>query len=197
MGGFAMYVLLLCSIISFAVMIERLFYYSRRSQIRLEEFMDHIREFLKKGNIKSAQEYCEQGRAPFVNVVRAALDASHKSEQEITNATERQIAIEIRKLEKYTAIVGTIGSIAVYIGLFGTVLGIIRVFHDIAANSSGATNVVIGGIAEALVCTAAGLCVSIPAVVTYNYFTKRIDGFITDMELCASEINELVGVTHK
>ena len=105
---------------------------------------------------------------------------------------ERAIVIETNLLERYTTIVGTIGSVAVYIGLFGTVLGIMRAFHDISISGSGGINVVINGIAESLVCTAAGLCVAVPAVIAYNYFIKRIDGFITDMELCASETMDLV-----
>jgi biopolymer transport protein ExbB/TolQ len=89
--------------------------------------------------------------------------------------------------------VATIGNTAVYIGLFGTVLGIIRAFSDIAAAGAGGMSVVIGGVAEALVCTATGLFVAIPAVIAYNYFTKRVERFVTDMELCASEVIDLIG----
>jgi biopolymer transport protein ExbB/TolQ len=89
-------------------------------------------------------------------------------------------------------VVGTIGSTAVYIGLLGTVWGIIRTFNDIAKHGSGGLNVVIAGISEALICTAAGLVVAIPAVMAYNYFLKRIAKFVTDMELCASETSSLL-----
>ena len=105
---------------------------------------------------------------------------------------ERQIVIEISKLELRTAVVGTIGSTAVYIGLLGTVFGIIKTFQDITLAGSSGINVVIQGISEALVCTAAGLFVAIPAVIAYNYFTKRISGFVTDMELCASEMTSII-----
>ncbi len=106
---------------------------------------------------------------------------------------DREITIETIRLERYTSIVGTIGNTAVYIGLFGTVLGIIRAFHDIAAAGAGGMSIVIGGVAEALVCTAMGLLVAIPAVIAYNYFMKRVDRFINDMELCASELGDLIG----
>ena len=105
---------------------------------------------------------------------------------------EREITIETIQLERYTSIVGTIGNIAVYIGLFGTVLGIIRAFHDIANVGGGGMNIVIGGVAEALICTATGLSVAIPAVVAYNYFSKRIDNFVNDMEMAASELLDLI-----
>jgi biopolymer transport protein ExbB/TolQ len=110
---------------------------------------------------------------------------------------ERAITIETVNLERYTSIVGTIGSTAVYIGLFGTVLGIIRAFRDISVSRAAGINVVIGGISEALICTAAGLLVAVPAVIAYNYFVKKIDGFVTDMELCASEANDLLNIKQK
>ena len=110
----------------------------------------------------------------------------------MSNAMEREITIETSDLERYIGIVGTIGNIAVYIGLFGTVLGIIRAFHDISMAGAGGMSIVIGGVAEALVCTATGLAVAIPAVIAYNYFSKRVDRFVDDMELCASELIDLI-----
>jgi biopolymer transport protein ExbB/TolQ len=79
----------------------------------------------------------------------------------------------------------------VYIGLFGTVLGIIKAFQEIAKSGAGGINVVISGISEALVCTAAGLCVAVPAVIAFNYCMKKVDLAVTDMELCASELKDL------
>jgi biopolymer transport protein ExbB/TolQ len=125
-------------------------------------------------------------------VVCTGLELYGHSEKEISNAMEREITIETTKLERYTGVVGTIGNTAVYIGLFGTVLGIIRAFHDIAAAGAGGMSIVIGGVAEALVCTATGLFVAIPAVIAFNYFTKKVEYFIDDMELCASELIDLI-----
>jgi len=122
----------------------------------------------------------------------AGLKVVTHSEKIISNAMERETTVEILKLEKFTSVVGTIGNVAVYIGLFGTVLGIVRAFHDISSIGAGGINVVIGGVAEALICTATGLLVAVPAVVSYNYFTKRVDDFINDMELTASELIDLI-----
>ena len=102
--------------------------------------------------------------------------------------------METTELERYTSIVAPIGNTAVYIGLFGTVLGIIRAFHDISVAGAGGMAIVIGGVAEALVCTATGLFVAIPAVIVFNYFTRRVERFVTDMELCASEFIDLIQV---
>lgn len=190
-GGFTMYILLFCSVLSLAVIVGRLIYYRKRSRRRRAEFMLTIREALEKGNTKKVIDVCKNTDTPFSNVVSAGLSLQNPTERELSHAMEREVAIETTRLERFTAIVGTIGSIAVYIGLFGTVLGIIRAFEDISMGGVKGTNVIIGGISEALVCTATGLCVAIPAVVAYNYFIKRIDNFVTDMELCASEIKDL------
>jgi biopolymer transport protein ExbB len=192
-GGFTMYVLLLCSIISIAIFLERVMYYRRLSKIGRVEFMKAIRRALSTKNVEKAAEICRLTPAPFSHVVYSGLEICNRTGKEISNAMEREITVETTKLERYTTIVATIGNTAVYIGLFGTVLGIIRAFHDISAAGAGGMSIVIGGVAEALVCTATGLFVAIPAVIAYNYFTKRVEYFITDMELCASEFFDMIG----
>jgi len=192
-GGFTMYILLFCSLISIAIFLERLMYYRKLSKIKRNEFMVAMRRAVNNKNMERAAEICRITPAPFSQVVHAGLELYNRSGKEIFNAMEREITVATAKLERYTSIVATIGNTAVYIGLFGTVLGIIRAFHDISAAGAGGMSIVIGGVAEALVCTATGLFVAIPAVIAYNYFTKRVERFITDMELCASEFMDLIG----
>jgi len=196
-GGLTIYILLLCSVISIAIIIERVLYYKRRSKVKRPAFMLNVSKEIKGGNINGALEACKNTDTPFSSVVHSGLNLHGHNEVVITNTMERQIIIETTKLERYTSIVGTIGSTAVYIGLFGTVLGIVRAFHDISVSGTGGLSVVINGIAEALACTATGLCVAVPAVIAYNYFIKKIDNFITDMELCASETMDLLGIKQK
>jgi len=196
-GGFTMFILLAFSILSIAIIIERVVYYRMRSRVKRKEFMAAIRKEVETGNIKKALELSKGVNAPFATVVYSGLSFYGHDEKEISNNMDREIVIETTTLEKFTAIVGTIGSVAVYVGLFGTVLGIIRAFHDISASGAGGISVVINGISEALACTAAGLCVAVPAVIAYNFFIKKIDNFIKDMELCASEIMDLVTVKKK
>src|SRR3989338_4296802 len=191
-GGPITYLLILCSIVSVAVILERLFYYSMRSRISRVNFMKVIREQLEKGDMKKALMICHSAKTPFAAVVTVGLNSSHLDEKEISDALEREITIQANDLEERTAIVGTIGSTAVYIGLLGTVWGIIATFRDISQMGSGGINVVIHGISEALVCTASGLFVAIPAVAAYNYFVKRIEWFVMDMDLCASELAGLI-----
>jgi biopolymer transport protein ExbB len=196
-GGVTIYVLILLSVISVAIIFERSVYYRRRSRVDRHSFMARIKKELEKNDIKGAQDICRLDDTPFSKVVYAGLVLHGHSEVVISNAMEREVTIETTKLERYTSIVGTIGSTAVYIGLFGTVLGIIRAFQDISKTGSGGIDVVINGISEALVCTAAGLCVAVPAVIAYNYFIKKIDSFVVDMELCVSEMMDLLSFSTK
>ena len=192
MGGFTMYILLMCSVISIAVIFNRMLYYRAKSRISRRAFMEKVGKDVVAGGVENAVAFCKKADTPFANVALAGLKVVAHSEKILTNAMERETTIEILKLEKFTSVVGTIGNVAVYIGLFGTVLGIVRAFHDISSIGAGGINVVIGGVAEALICTATGLLVAVPAVVAYNYFTKRIDDFINDMELTASELLDII-----
>lgn len=197
-GGFTMIVLLASSVLSIAIILERIIFYRKKARLKRKDFMLTIRQELKKKELNQAMKICEDSNAPFARVTYAGLSFFGCSEKEISNNMERQIIIETTILERFTAIIGTIGSVAVYIGLFGTVVGIIRAFHDISASGSGGgISVVISGISEALACTAAGLCVAVPAVVAYNYFMKKIDDFIKDMELAASETMDLISAIKK
>jgi len=192
-GGFTMYILLFCSVLSVAILLERIIYYRKRSKTKRAEFMIRTAKALKGGDIERAIEICKETLAPFSKVVYSGLQLHGHHEKEISNAMEREITVETTHLERYTSIVGTIGNTAVYIGLFGTVLGIVRAFHDIASAGAGGMNIVIGGVSEALVCTAAGLFVAIPAVIAFNYFIRKVEHFTNDMELCASELMDLIG----
>ncbi len=192
MGGFTMYVLLFCSVLSLGVIIDRLASFARKGRVARAGFMDRIRDELKRRDVERAVKICQDTEAPFAKVVQAGLEKAGRPEKVVGGVMERQIAVEVGKLERLTSIVATIGNIAVYIGLFGTVLGIIRAFQDIAAAGSGGMDVVIAGVAEALVSTAAGLAVAVPSVVLYNYFTRRVERFVADMELAASETAELI-----
>jgi len=193
MGGFTMYVLLFCSVLSLGVIIDRLISYGKKSRAKRPVFMDRIKGELRRKDIEKALEICRDTEAPFAKVVQAGLEKAGRTEKTVTGVMERQIAIEEGKLERLTSIVATIGNVAVYIGLFGTVLGIIRAFQDISAAGTGGMDVVIGGVAEALITTATGLAVAVPSVVLFNYFSRRIERFVGDMELAASEAAELIG----
>lgn len=200
-GGVTMYVLILYSVISIAIIIERILYYHRRSSVKREDFMTDIKSQLSKDSSRHAMSacisICKDASTPFANVVCTGLNAYGKGEKEISSSMDRSIVVETNMLSRFTAVVGTIGSTAVYIGLLGTVFGIMRTFHDISKTGSGGMSVVINGLSEALISTAAALCVAVPAVIAYNYFINKINNFIADMELCASETLDLIASKQK
>lgn len=191
-GGVTMVVLLILSVVSVAIILERYIFYHCKAKLKRKDFMLKIRQELKTGGVKSALGICKAANAPFVQVVYAGLSFFDCSEKEISNNMERQIIIETVTLERFTSVIGTIASVSVYIGLLGTITGILKAFRDVAASGSSGISVIIGGLSEALSTTAAGLTIAIPAVAAYNYSMKKIEDFIKDMELAASETMDLI-----
>ena len=137
MGGFTMYILLLCSILSLGVILDRVASYWRKSRVKRPQFMEKIKNELRQKDLARAVEICRDTEAPFAKVVLAGLEKAGRTEKLVTGVMERQITVEVGKLERLTSIVATIGNIAVYIGLFGTVLGIIHAFRDISIAGNG------------------------------------------------------------
>lgn len=187
MGGITMYVLIACSVITIGIIIER---YAMLLRIRSEGnlTLDTVRQCILDDKVGDAAHFCT-GKADVVSaVLSAGLSQWGKGDRLLSAAMEREIGAQTVRMERYIGVLGTIGSVAVYIGLFGTVLGIMRALHDIGSFAiGGGMNVAIKGVAEALICTAAGLVVAVSAVVAYNYFVRRISVIVADMELAASE----------
>ncbi|MFA5350480.1 MAG: MotA/TolQ/ExbB proton channel family protein [Candidatus Omnitrophota bacterium] len=196
-GGVTMVVLLAISVVSVAIILERVIFYRSKSRLKRKDLMLRIRHEIKKGGINPAMKICKDSNAPFAQVVYAGLNFFDCSEKEISNNMERQIIIETVILERFTSVIGTIASVSVYIGLLGTITGILRAFHDVSISGSSSISVIIGGISEALSTTAAGLTIAVPAVAAYNYCMKKIDDFIKDMELAASETMDLISAIKK
>ena len=193
-GGFTMYILLFCSIVSITVIVERLLAIRAKTRKDPAAFMGKLTAALSGGDISGAKALCAEEKSPFSNVAAAGIKAYGKSAEKVANSMDRQITVEVKSLERALSILGTLGSTVVYIGLFGTVLGIIRSFQLIAqtAGGQGGMDTVITGIAEALICTATGIMVAVPAVIAYNLLTKRVENLATDMELVASETADLL-----
>jgi biopolymer transport protein ExbB/biopolymer transport protein TolQ len=183
---------------SIGVMIDRwIAYRAARKQSRV--FAPAVALALKDGKIDEAISIAEQNkRSHLAKVVTAGLQEfqAHQGSTEISGETieaskralERASAIVHAELKRGVSSLATIGSTAPFVGLFGTVLGIINAFHGIASAKATGLAAVAGGIAEALVTTAFGLFVAVPAVWMFNYFTNRIDGFDVEMENSSSEL---------
>src|SRR5206468_1563036 len=153
----------------------------------------------KEGKIEEAISVAEQNkRSHLAKVVEAGLQEfrAHAVSREIAGeqiessrrACERAEAIVHAELKRGLSGLATIGSTAPFVGLFGTVLGIINAFRGISEQKSTGLGAVAGGIAEALVTTAVGLFVAIPAVWMYNFFTSKVEGFDVEMDNSSSEL---------
>ena len=190
--------LLIMSAWSVGVMIDRwIAYQAARKQSRV--FAPAVAGALKEGKIDEAISIAEQNkRSHLAKVVTAGLQefSAHEVSREIPGedieaskrALERAAAIVHAELKRGVSSLATIGSTAPFVGLFGTVLGIINAFHGISTQKSTGLGAVAGGISEALVTTAIGLFVAIPAVWVYNYFSGKIEAFDVEMDNSSSEL---------
>lgn len=187
-GGGILYVLILCSVLTVAVIIQKILIFRRISLSDRTGLLERVKSRVTSGDLDGAKNECLAETGPFSNVLYAGLSQYGKSDAAVESAMERSISEEVMKLEEYTGVVGTIGNTAVYVGLFGTVFGIMKAFHDISTMGQGGMNTVIIGVSEALIATAMGLLVAIPSVVAFNYFMTRIDRIMKELEICASEL---------
>jgi biopolymer transport protein ExbB len=169
-AGWVLWLLIVLSVASVAVMLER-FWYLRKHRLDKRVLVADMRALLANAD----------------QCIRATcVDAPPAGEDRLAAAMDGAKARERLRLERRLAFLATLGSNAPFIGLFGTVLGIIKAFHDLAANQGGAgPSVVMAGISEALVATAVGLMVAIPAVVAFNYFSRRVRVFMAQVDWMA------------
>jgi biopolymer transport protein ExbB/TolQ len=172
-GTWVLWLLILLSIISVIIMVERAMTYYH-SRFRDEEFIQELQPCLVKSDWTRAKALCESSRALEPQILLAGLNQVANGKDSANEAMEAERIRVNLQLSKGLNFLGTLGANAPFIGLFGTVLGIIHAFKDLALAEGGGGPAVMAGIAEALVATAVGLLVAIPAVVTYNYFHGRL-----------------------
>lgn len=193
-SSFTLVILLFCSILTLTFAVERWWYY-RSIRINHENFMASLRTLLEGSKYPEALKLATSTPGPVAALMRVALTHRTKSKGEVAALLNAHQIEERVKLERFLGILGTMGNTAPFIGLFGTVVGIIKAFHDLAVSGSGGPSVVAAGIAEALVATAGGLAVAIPAAVLFNYFLKRVKDLSSAMEASAIKVLVYMGMT--
>ena len=192
LGGAAMAVIVACSILSIAVAAERLIaLWSVGAQARgLGEL---VSRHLFRGDLEEARKACERSRSVAADIFLSGFSRHGRTSFEaVTSAVERERMQISLRLRSHVWILGTIGATAPFVGLFGTVWGIMKAFHDMAASGQGGFAVVAGGISEALVTTAGGILVAVEAVVLYNYFQTRLGRTNVELRLVTDEFLELL-----
>ncbi len=184
-------VLLACSVLSGAIILERWVSLTRANFSR-ETLLAKLQKLLADNRIDQAVDYCEGLHKPIGKVMGALLEFAQQNRSSDRERLERHVDRLIRKetahFMRYLTVLGTIGSVAPFVGLLGTVVGIIHAFRAISENAGGGPGVVANGIAEALITTALGLFVAIPAVVGYNMYIRKIERISQDMELASEEV---------
>jgi len=201
MGGVAIavvIVLLIMSVYSIAIMVERYLTYSAAKK-QSREFAPRVAQALKNDRIEEAINISDKHRKSHLAMVvssglqefrahEASTDISGDEIEASKRALQRAIAIKTAEFKRGLSGLATIGSTAPFVGLFGTVFGIINAFRGMKNAESAGIAAVAGGISEALFTTALGLLVAVPAVWLFNYFTGKVDGFVVEMDNSASEL---------
>jgi biopolymer transport protein ExbB len=196
-GGLMMWLLLVVSAAGIAVFIERFLHY-HRAQINSVEFINGVKNVLKKDNLMEAVSICDATPGPIPRLVKTAILAREKGREGVREALEEAGLVEVPQLEEKLNVLATIAQIAPLMGLLGTVLGFIKVFTSIQEAGLYAHMAQLsGGIWEALICTAAGLAIAIPGYAGYNYLVSRVNSIVMDMEKVSSEILNLLTETRK
>jgi len=194
-GGFTMILLVLCSITVVAVVIERLVFFGQQHADG-RELLREIGGRVAIDDLPGALTICERSTGMLPRILSYGIERADKSRADITDALTIALMDNVGSLERNLAIIGTIAVIAPFVGLFGTVLGIIRAFQDIAASGNSTPAVVAAGVSEALVTTAAGLLVAVISVVAFNYFKTRIKAYNQEMIVAANSLAEMLYFHH-
>jgi biopolymer transport protein ExbB/TolQ len=182
-GGYVIAILAVCSIISVKVIIEKFVAFAGIREKIINDLKQKTLNSIENQDLSettfllktiSWKSFMMRIKSPLAVVLRYIVDNTKENNEELTENSFLQLDKEIAKLEKGLGVLATLGSVSPFIGLFGTVLGIISSFNALAINNAGNYTQVMSGISDALIATAAGLFVAVPAVMFYNYFMKRL-----------------------
>ncbi len=184
-GGPLMAPLALCSVLAFAVILERLINL-RTKKVLVPEVVHLVETIRGPADIDMALAILDRHPGGLSNVVRAAIENRDLSREEVRNIVLDVGRGEAKRIEKGQVVLEAVAGIAPLLGLLGTVLGMIRVFRVIALVGVGNANALSGGISQALITTAVGLSVAIPALAAFHYFSNKISEIVLDMERIAS-----------
>jgi biopolymer transport protein ExbB len=196
-GGIMMYPLLLSSILGLTIIIER-FIVLRKKKILVPEITAVIDKINEIENFSLVRSVCEKFKGPFSQITMSCIDNRDLPPEELRVLIEDEGRQQVRTLNRGLGTIETIAGIAPLMGLLGTVIGMIKVFDIIQSLGVGQARALSGGISEALITTAAGLMIGIPALIFYNYLNSRSESLILDIEkYIVLLLNKIVRLNHK
>ncbi|GAB3475766.1 MotA/TolQ/ExbB proton channel family protein [Marinomonas epiphytica] len=190
-GGVFMWPLLACSIIALAIILER-FWTLRKARIAPTGLLNEVMTRLRDDRMNVEYIRSMQNSAGLPSVFAVGLLNSKHGRSVMKESIEEAASHVIHELERFMSTLGTIAAIAPLVGLLGTVVGMIKVFSVLMENGAGNTALLAGGISEALLTTAAGLAVAIPALIFHRFFIRRIDEMVVTMEQQSTKLVDLL-----
>ena len=191
-GGWLMWPIILCSVAAVAIIGER-FWSLQKKYISPTTLVDQIQQWLERKELDQARIQLLAETSPLGRILAAGLINREHDREIIREAIEDTGRHVVPELERYLTTLGTIAAITPFLGLLGTVVGMIEMFSGISAHGVGDPAVVAGGIAQALITTAAGLGVAIPSVMFFRYFRAKVNELLIDME---QESIKLIEILH-
>ena len=180
-GGWPMLPLLLLGVAALAIILERL-WSLRRAEVMPPKLGEEVRNWAARGQLDPAHIESLRRNSPLGALLAAALDVRHKPREVIRERLEDTGRHLVFRMEKFLSALGTIASAGPLLGLLGTVVGMIQMFLGILDHGLGDVNQLAGGIGKALVCTATGMIVAVPALMFHRFFRSRIAGYVIEME---------------
>lgn len=186
-GGFMMVPLLLCSVVAVAVIIERMIYFSHLSSVYKKISRSLLSSFEKK-DIDRVYSMCRSYSIPLTRILSGGIAKIKQGKAAVDSAMEESALDQVSLIEKRLPVLSTIASIATLLGFTGTVIGMIMAFESIAREGISSPTIVASGISAALITTATGLIIAIPAIVFYQYFSHRVDREIKIIQKFSKEL---------
>ncbi len=190
-GGWLMVPILLCSIVAAAICVERL-WTLQRSRIVPKNLVSQIWSAVKTEELDAQKLRELRSNSPLGQVLAAGVANAKRGREVMKEAMEEAASQVSHDMERYLTSLGIIASISPLLGLLGTVVGMIKVFTALMLEGAGNANVLAGGISQALITTAAGLSVAIPALIFHRFFLRRIDELVVTMEQEAGKLVEIL-----
>src|SRR5579863_5685009 len=194
-GGPFMWPIILCSVGAAAIILERL-WTLQEQRVLPRDLIRRVRQLVEADQVNDKVIAALEQNSPLGRVLAAGLANRHRSRDAMMERLEDAGRHVVHDLERFLNMLGTIASISPLLGLLGTVVGIIKSFNALQAGSAGDPRMLSGGIGEALIATAAGLCVAIPALIAYRYLRGRVERISVEMEKDAMRIVDAIEATH-
>jgi biopolymer transport protein ExbB len=188
-----MWPILACSIAAVAIVAERI-WTLRDSRVLPPDLLDRVWQVVESGQINDKVLAVLEGNSPMGRLIAVGLRHHHRPRYVLRERMEDAGRHVVHELERFLNTLGTIAGIAPLLGLLGTVTGIIKAFNAISIGGMGDPRLLSTGISEALVCTAAGLCVAIPALIGYRLLRGRVDRLVVQMEKDATRFADALDV---